>query len=227
MGMMYQQFQTTCDMCHGTGECIAEKDKCPDCSGNKVVEKQTTAEVNVEKGLSNGSKIRLAGQGDMRGNKAFDLVLVVNEEKHARFTRQGPNLLLSVDLTIEEALCGFQTQFEHLDHRQLVLRRPRGEVTRPGEIMCVRGEGMPVVGSPSAFGDLLVAFHVQFPVSLSVHQCEDIAKSLPGPNTSHSTVSEYPCYVSKQELSVVKEEIQKSEEAEEEDGAPNVGCAAQ
>lgn len=229
MGMMYQQIQTVCDMCGGTGECIAEKDKCTDCNGNKMIEKPTTVDVEVEKGLSNGNKIRLAQQGNEYGvaGKAGDLILVINEQKHSQFTRQGTNLLFTVELSIEEALCGFQTQFEHLDGRHLVLRRARGEVTRPGDIMCVRGEGMPLVGTAGAFGDLLVVFRVHFPTSLSVHQCKDIFECLPGPNACKNIASEYPCYVSRQDLDVVKEEIQKSEEADEDDESPNVGCAAQ
>ena len=61
---MIQQMQHPCNECKGTGESIDEKDRCPQCKGEKVVQEKKVFEVIVEKGMQNGQKITFPGEAD-------------------------------------------------------------------------------------------------------------------------------------------------------------------
>lgn len=61
---MIQQMQHPCNECKGTGETISEKDRCPQCKGEKVVQEKKVLEVVVEKGMQNGQKITFPGEAD-------------------------------------------------------------------------------------------------------------------------------------------------------------------
>lgn len=61
---MIQQMQHPCNECKGTGETISDKDRCPQCKGEKVVQQKKVLEVHVEKGMQNGQKITFPGEAD-------------------------------------------------------------------------------------------------------------------------------------------------------------------
>ena len=61
---MIQQMQHPCNECKGTGETINDKDRCPQCKGDKVVGEKKVLEVVVEKGMQNGQKITFPGEAD-------------------------------------------------------------------------------------------------------------------------------------------------------------------
>lgn len=61
---MIQQMQHPCNECKGTGETINDKDRCPQCKGEKVVQEKKVLEVVVEKGMQNGQKITFPGEAD-------------------------------------------------------------------------------------------------------------------------------------------------------------------
>jgi len=62
-GMM-QQVQHACNDCKGTGETINDRDRCPQCKGDKVIPEKKVLEVNVEKGMQHSQKITFEGQAD-------------------------------------------------------------------------------------------------------------------------------------------------------------------
>jgi len=61
---MIQQMQHPCNECKGTGETISDRDRCPQCKGEKVVQEKKVLEVVVEKGMQNGQKITFPGEAD-------------------------------------------------------------------------------------------------------------------------------------------------------------------
>lgn len=61
---MIQQMQHPCNECKGTGETINDKDRCPQCKGEKVIQEKKVLEVIVEKGMQNGQKITFPGEAD-------------------------------------------------------------------------------------------------------------------------------------------------------------------
>lgn len=72
---MIQQMQHSCNECKGTGETINDKDRCPQCKGEKVVPEKKVLEVHVENGMQNGQKITFPGEADEAVSKYFLLYL--------------------------------------------------------------------------------------------------------------------------------------------------------
>lgn len=73
---MIQQMQHPCNECKGTGETINDKDRCPQCKGDKVVPEKKVLEVIVEKGMQNGQKITFPGEADEAVNQSVHFVFV-------------------------------------------------------------------------------------------------------------------------------------------------------
>ena len=139
-------------------------------------------EIAVQPGWKEGTKIRFprAGNETVDGSSA-DLVFVVEDKPHPRFSRSGNDLIVRVEIPLVEALTnesGSKKQVEHLDGRKLQVQVPPG-VVRPGQETKVAGEGMPIRGKGArGKGDLLVRWDVRFPDRLTPAQKEGVRKVL-------------------------------------------------
>ncbi|KAK8710117.1 hypothetical protein V6N13_145456 [Hibiscus sabdariffa] len=92
----------------GSGETINDKDLCPQCKGEKVVQEKKVFEVIVEKGMHNGQKITFPGEADEAPDTVNgDIVLVLQQKDHPKFKRKGEDLFVEHKLSPTEALCGF------------------------------------------------------------------------------------------------------------------------
>jgi DnaJ-related protein SCJ1 len=164
---MYQQIQTPCDACGGQGKTI--KTKCPHCDGHKVVRDNVQITVTVEKGMTMDEIITFERFGDESPDYAAgDLKFVVKVIDHAVFTRQGNDLFMKMNITLVEALVGFDKEIEHMDKRKVSVTR--SEVTPSGYRHKVEHEGMPQHQYPSERGDLYVDMYVEFPATLTEEQ---------------------------------------------------------
>ena len=99
----------------------------------------------------------------LHGTIPGDIVFVVQEKEHPTFKRKGPDLFLEKDISLVEALCGFQMTVTHLDKRQLVISTNEGDVVKPGSFKAVYDEGMPTYQQPFNKGKLFIHFNVKFP----------------------------------------------------------------
>lgn len=171
MGMI-QQMQVPCGECNHTGE-IA-KDRCKKCKGKKVTVEKKYLDVFIEKGMEDGQKINMKGEGDQEpGIEPGDVILVLQQKEHDVFTRQGNDLLCKVKVTLTEALCGFnKVVVTHLDGRGIQVNHPAGRVIRPGMIKRIPHEGMPTYKRPDNRGDLYIEFDVEFPADNFAAQTE-------------------------------------------------------
>jgi len=146
---MIQQMQHVCPECRGAGEVISDKDKCPQCKGNKVVQEKKVLEVHVEKGMQHGQKIVFQGEADEAPDTvAGDIVFVLQLKEHPKFKRKFDDLYVEHTLSLTEALCGFQFALTHLDGRQLLIKSNPGEVIKPDQHKAINDEGMPQHGRP-------------------------------------------------------------------------------
>lgn len=139
-------------------------------------------EILVQPGWKEGTKIRFPRAGNETADGTSpDLVFVVEDKPHARFTRSGNDLIAKVDIPLVEALTnesGSKKQLEHLDGRKLQVQVPPG-VVRPGQESRIAGEGMPIRGKgATGKGDLLVRWDVKFPDRLTPAQKEGVRKVL-------------------------------------------------
>lgn len=180
---MVQRIQTVCSSCSGQGESINPKDKCKNCHGKKVVRERKLIEVHIDKGMEDGHKVTFAGEGDQEpGLEPGDIVIVLDEKEHEIFKRSGNDLILRMELTLTEALCGFQKTIKTLDNRVLVISCIPGEVVKHQSLKCVLNEGMPQYKNPFEKGRLIIQFIVNFPDridSLSVPQLEAVLPARP------------------------------------------------
>ncbi|KAL7127058.1 hypothetical protein ABFS83_14G228900 [Erythranthe nasuta] len=177
---MIQQMQQPCGDCRGTGETINDKDRCPQCKGDKVVQEKKVLDVHVDKGMQNGQKITFPGEADEAPDTVTgDIVFVVQQKEHPKYKRKGDDLFIEHTLPLGEALCGFQFALSHLDGRQLLIKSQPGEVVKPDSYKAINDEGMPMYQRPFMKGKLYIHFNVEFPDSLSTEQVEALEKILP------------------------------------------------
>lgn len=161
---MVQQVSTVCPHCEGRGQRISHKDRCKACAGRKIMRQTKVLEVHVDKGMRDGQKVVFHGEGDQEpGIEPGDIIFVLDQQEHPRFTRKGQDLIMSMELQLVEALCGFQKPVQTLDGRTLLITSPQGELIKPGDTKCVLNEGMPLHRRPFEKGRLIINFMVVFP----------------------------------------------------------------
>jgi DnaJ family protein A protein 2 len=147
--------------------------------------------VNIEKGMRNKDKIRFRGMSDDVPNaEPGDILFILQEKDHPTFTRKNNDLLIKKDLTLQEALCGYEFPVTHLDGRKIIVKSQPGEIIRPDGgsatepfVKCVEDEGMPKKGSPFEKGRLFIYFRIVFPSqgSLSASAIKALKTALPAP----------------------------------------------
>jgi molecular chaperone DnaJ len=161
--------ERTCPACHGQGQVIA--DPCSSCGGAGRVEKRKTLNVNIPKGVDDGTRIRVSGEGEAgsRGGPAGDLYIFVNLKPHPIFKRDGTTLFTLAPISITTAALGGEIEVPSLDKDAVAIKIPHG--TQTGKQFRVRGRGMPALNG-AGFGDLVVQVEVETPVKLTKRQRE-------------------------------------------------------
>lgn len=163
----YQQFQTHCDRCGGKGK--IQTSTCHVCNGGKVMPGMDRFTLYIERGVKHGHKLNFPGMGnEFHDMGASDISFIVIETPHPIFKREGDNLKAVVEISLKEALLGFEKTIRHLDGHEVTLRRDF--VTQPGDVEKIKGEGMPQHEFSSYHGDLFVEYKVNFPTSLTAEQ---------------------------------------------------------
>ena len=158
------QSQRKCPTCDGTGKIIAKENVCRSCNGNGRKIDKTTVEIIIPAGAPNGYTVTAKGMADEQvGYETGDLLIVLREKPHEKYTRQGVDLVTTVAIDLATALIGGIVQFEHLDGHQFLITLPKGKVVRHGSTTVTVNRGMPIMTNPGSFGDLRVVFHVEMP----------------------------------------------------------------
>jgi molecular chaperone DnaJ len=161
--------ERTCPTCHGAGEAIS--DPCTACRGIGRVEREKSLDVTIPAGVDDGTRIRLAGEGEagLRGGPAGDLYIFVHLKPHALFQREGTTLFAAVPVPFTTAALGGEVELPGIDRVAVTVRIPAG--TQSGKQFRVRGRGMPPLGG-QGFGDLVVQAEVEIPTRLTARQKE-------------------------------------------------------
>lgn len=134
-------------------------------------------EINVKPGWKKGTTITFPNEGDEApGVVPADLAFVIGEKSHARFSREGNNLVYTARITLAQALTDCTITVRTLDNRTLSI--PCNEIIKPGYTKAVRGEGMPISKAPGTNGDLLIKFDIVFPDYLSESKKRQLASLL-------------------------------------------------
>lgn len=129
-------------------------------------------EVKIPPGVTDGTRIRVAGQGSpgAGGARAGDMYLVTTVEPDSRFKRQDDDLYTTISAPVQMLLLGGEVRVPAPGSRTLALKLPPG--TQDGRVFRLKGQGMPRLGRPQQHGDLNVEIHVQVPERLTPRQRE-------------------------------------------------------
>ncbi|MEO0547889.1 MAG: molecular chaperone DnaJ [Pseudomonadota bacterium] len=161
--------QRTCPTCQGRGEVIS--DPCSPCSGTGRVEQVKTLSVNVPAGIEDGTRIRLASEGEAgtRGGPQGDLYIFLTIKPHEFFQRDGADIYCRVPISMTTAALGGQFEVGTIDGSQARVKVPEG--TQNGRQFRLKGKGMPVLRSPQ-MGDMYIQVAIETPSNLTKRQRE-------------------------------------------------------
>lgn len=141
-------------------------------NGDLQITETETINVNIPASINNNDSILLEGIGNcINASHKGDVKLQIVIEKHQMFTRQGNDLIFKKMLTLKEALCGTQFQFEHLNGKSLTLNISNTVIFPGGR------KAFPNLGMTTS-GNLIVEFDVTFPANLTNEQKEQLANIL-------------------------------------------------
>jgi molecular chaperone DnaJ len=161
--------ERTCPTCQGAGTVIEKP--CRSCGGQGRVRREKTLSVNIPPGVEDGTRIRLAGEGEVgpHGGGAGDLYIFISIAQHAIFQRDGANIYCRVPLPFTTAALGGSVEVPTVEGTRTKVTVPAG--TQSGHRFRLRGKGMTVLRSPTR-GDMYVQAVVETPVNLTKRQQE-------------------------------------------------------
>lgn len=161
--------EQTCPQCRGVGETIA--DPCPTCRGEGRVDKRKALNVNIPAGVDEGTRIRLAGEGEagVRGGPSGDLYIFLHLGRHAIFQREGTTLFARAPVSFTTAALGGSIHVPGLDKQVHEIKIPPG--IQSGKQIRQRGAGMPAMNA-RGHGDMVIQVDVETPTKLTAKQRE-------------------------------------------------------
>jgi len=165
--------ERTCPTCHGRGQVI--DDPCKVCGGGGRVTRERTLSVNIPTGVEDGTRIRLAGEGEagLRGGPAGDLYIFLEVAPHEFFQRDGADLHCRVPISMGSAALGGEFEVPAIDGSKVRVKVPAG--TQTGRRFRLAGKGMPVLRAKQT-GDMYVQVAVETPQNLTKRQRELLAE---------------------------------------------------
>jgi len=157
------QEQILCAACGGTGK--VSKRRCGICHGSGRTESLKRIEVKIPRGVKDGSKIRIAQQGQegYAGGLKGDLYLTVKISPHRFFERKGDDLYTEISVPLSTMLLGGEAQVPSLNGN-LVLKIPAE--TQNSKVFRLLGKGMPHLGTDK-YGSLFAKVKAILPTNLT------------------------------------------------------------
>lgn len=156
---------SVCQQCDGTGKIVSNP--CRKCSGTGLTRSKETLKVRIPAGVEDGMQITVRGEGHSakKGGVNGDLLLLIQEEEHRLFKREGSDLFTNKTISVADAIQGGDIDVMTLDGPSKV-RIDSG--TQSGTVVKMRGKGLPAVsGYGSGTGDLYVKLNVFIPRKIS------------------------------------------------------------
>ena len=154
---------STCQQCGGEGKIISNP--CHTCNGTGLVRQRESIKVKIPAGVEAGMQMTVQGEGHAAKNNGIngDLLVVIEEQEHPDFRREGSNLLYTKVISVVDAMLGCEVEIPCLDGKQKIRVEPG---TQSGTVTRLRGKGLPSVNSYGT-GDLYVKIAVWIPKKLT------------------------------------------------------------
>jgi molecular chaperone DnaJ len=165
--------ERTCLTCGGQGRMI--RNPCRICAGAGTVQRERSLSVQIPPGVEDGTRIRLAGEGEAGGPgaPAGDLYVHVAIRPHPIFQRDGATVFCLVPLRMTQAALGADVEVPAIDGTRAKVKIPPG--TQTGNQFRLRGKGFSVLRSAQR-GDMVVQVQVETPHNLTARQRELLEK---------------------------------------------------
>src|ERR1700681_3174107 len=165
--------ERTCPACQGRGQVI--DDPCSSCAGAGRVTRDRNLSVNIPAGVEDGTRIRLASEGEagLRGGPPGDLYIFLSLAQHEFFQRDGADLHCRVPISMVSAALGGEFEVPAIDGSKARVKVPGG--TQTGRRFRLTGKGMPVLRAKQT-GDMYVQVAVETPQKLTKRQRELLAE---------------------------------------------------
>ncbi len=161
--------ERTCPTCNGQGRTI--RNPCRICHGAGTVQRERSLQVSVPAGVEDGTRIRVAGEGEAGGPgaPAGDLYVHVAIKPHPIFQRDAATVFCRVPLRFTQAALGDDVEVPTIDGSMTRVKIPAG--TQTGDQFRLRGKGFSVLRSAQR-GDMLIQVQVETPQNLTRKQRE-------------------------------------------------------
>ena len=170
---------STCESCGGAGSQIPRGGECPRCDGEGVVHEKKTVTVHIPAGVSDGMRVRVAGEGDaprpsstnsrVQSNaKSGDLFVHLRIQPHPSFRRQGANIYHTASIPMTTAALGGTITIPTLEGSTQI-KVPQGTTT--GDTITLSGQGIVNVEARAGTkGDYRVDFKVNMPKTIGPYE---------------------------------------------------------
>ena len=155
---------STCQQCDGEGKIISNP--CRSCNGTGLIRKRETIKVKIPAGVEAGMQLTLQGEGHAAKNNGIngDLLVVIEEHAHADLKREGNNLYYTKIISVTDAMLGAEVTVPCIDG-DYKIKIDAG--TQSGEVVRLRGRGLPSVNGYGGTGDIYVKIAVWIPKKLN------------------------------------------------------------
>jgi molecular chaperone DnaJ len=165
-----------CPNCEGEGK-IPESE-CSHCDGQGVFESREKVKIKIPKGIDNNQTLRIRGAGNAVKNGAEgDLFLLIKVNPHKIFKRDGVNIYMDLSISFSQAALGSEVSIPTLSDEEIKIKIAKG--TETGDVLRLKGRGIPSLKDSHHFGDQFVNVTVKTPKKLSKAQIklfEELAK---------------------------------------------------
>ena len=171
---------TSCPKCRGSGKIYEQL--CRKCSGSGRNKKQDTIDVKIPKGVEDGMRLRLAGEGDYSQHRSGDLYIDVHIPKDKEFIRKGEDIYYDLEVPFYIAILGGKVTARTLYGEEEVLIK---KGIQDNEKIILRGKGMPKFNSNS-YGDQIMHIKIKIPKTLVGEELKLIERFQQIQETAHS-----------------------------------------
>ena len=159
-GFMQTVTTDNCSDCRGSGKVIDKP--CKECKGTGIVSVKKKIKLRIPAGADHGYRLRMRGKGSKGPNNGpnGDLYIVVNVKRHEIFQRQDNEIILDLEISPAQAVIGDSLRVPTLSGN-VKLKIPSG--TQSGDVLRLKGKGMPDISRPSLVGSQHVRINVKVP----------------------------------------------------------------
>ena len=168
--LFIQQFTTQCLKCKGTG-INNNYELCPICKGKKIIDDVININLSINSNNFNNEHIIFKNIGNEYNlNEYDDIIFILRCNKHQYYNRQGNNLIITMNITLKEALFGFNKIITRLNNTDLIITNTK--ILKPNDILTIKGEGI------NKNGDLLININIKFPDKIEDNLKSDLINVL-------------------------------------------------